>query len=86
MPSRADQGAALPSFGAGSYLWDALMGLGPVRAHPKGGRRAVDWPEIGPFAAVMGPFERWELRLLREMACAYLDGLSIGEDPMGRLD
>lgn len=84
MPSRAEQGAEFPDFGAGDYLWQALLELGPVRALPMGGRRAVDWPEIAGFAATMGPWDRWELAILRDMARAYVDGLHIGEDPMGK--
>jgi len=84
MPCRGEQGAAWPDFGEGAYLWEALVSLGPVRAMPMGGRRAVDWPEIAAFAQAMGPFARWEIALLRDMARAYLDGFTAGEDPMAK--
>lgn len=84
MPSRAEMGADWPDFGPGEYLWHALTELGPIRAMPTGGRRAVDWHEIAGFAQAMGPFERWELETLREMARAYLDGFLIGENPLGK--
>lgn len=83
-PSRADTGGSLPEFGEGEYMFRTLMDLGPLRAMPMGGERAVDWPEIASFAQVCGPFAGWELQLLREMALAFMDGVKLGRDPMGR--
>ena len=40
--------------------------------------------EVPKTSPVCGPFWRWELTLLRDMAAAYLDGLKRGEDPMAK--
>lgn len=73
-----------PDFGPGKYLHEAMMALGPTRAQPMGGYRAADWPEIVAYSQACGPFERWELELLRDMCVAFVDGLRIGANPMGK--
>lgn len=60
-----------------------LAQLGPQRAMPMGGYRAVDWPEIAGFDAAMGPLKKWELSLLRDMARAYCTGFEAGGSPLG---
>ena len=73
-----------PDYGHGLYLVEALQAMGKTRAQSMGGVRAVDWPEITAFNAACGPYERWEMQMLREMSLAFVEGLSLGENPMAR--
>lgn len=50
---------------------------------PMGGQRAIDWPEIEPFAVATGLVsEPWEKQALYDMASAYVTGLVEGANPL----
>lgn len=66
----------------GRHLVDALSDLG--RYHTSdGGRSPLTWAEIGAYASATGLIsEAWEMRIVREMSEAYLQGLNEGVNPL----
>lgn len=74
----------LPPIEAGRYLVEAFRDLG--RFSSTGfGPAVLTWAEIDAFArqtnAITDP---WEARSLREMSAAFIEGLEIGKNPLGR--
>lgn len=68
----------------GSYLFEAMLALGPIRFTGDAGRRAADWPEITSFMQATGRIsEPWEAEALYRMCGAFLSGLTVGENPLG---
>ena len=72
----------LPLDDAENAFFQMLMDMGPIRDRPLGGFRPVDWPELAAFSQAVGPLERWEVQLLRELSIAYADEMIFAENPL----
>lgn len=58
------------------------MSVGPVKAQPMGGHRALDYTDLYHYAAMTKSLsEPWEARTVVAMSEAYLRGLHEGESP-----
>ena len=74
----------LPPIMAGRYLVEAFHESGRV-LRTMDGPMPLSWAEIDAFARQTGAIsEPWEARCLRSMSMAYLEGLKVGENPLGR--
>lgn len=90
-PSRADdyRAAGLPvpfmQVGAGAYLWDALFEAGPIKRTGMGDTMPLEWVDLVAYSEGSGTVSPGEeLRILRAMSRAFLDGLRAGENPLSK--
>lgn len=81
MFERQGEDPPLPELEAGDYLLEALFKMRPTRTDGMGAERPVDWPVILAFAqGSQRVTEAWEIELLADMACAYIEGKVKGAD------
>lgn len=84
MESRQKAGTdlGLPELGVWRYVAGLMMETGWCAVDGMGNRQPLPWTEIVAFASHAGLTE-WERSVVRAMSVAYLDGLSVGEEPGG---
>jgi hypothetical protein len=74
----------MPPLDAGQYLADAFGEIGRITSTGFG-PVPLTWAEIDAYARQTGTLsEPWEARCLRAMSHAYLEGLEIGKNALGR--
>lgn len=73
-----------PDAGPDNYMLEALMRLGFQRCS-EGNLLPPSWQELHAFqTATLRVFNPGDLEALRAMSFAYLEGVSVGEQPLGR--
>jgi hypothetical protein len=73
-----------PNIGSDNYLLEAMLRLGFQRG-AEGSLEPPSWQELLAFQnATLRVSTPGDLEALRSMAFAYIEGLRIGEQPLGR--
>ncbi|UWS05860.1 hypothetical protein K4K94_07860 [Phaeobacter inhibens] len=75
----------MPDVGGVEYLLDMMMpeALGWCSFDQMGGAAPIAWTEINAFSRAAGlDLEPWEVKQLRAMSAAYVQGLARGREPM----
>ena len=74
----------MPNLVAGRYLAEAFRDLGRFTSTGFG-PVPLTWTEINAFACQTGVIsEPWEARCVRDMSVAFLDGIEVGKNPLGK--